>query len=323
MPTDQEWMAELPAEQQPDLNQPAPQAQQPAAPQSDYAGQVAEIYSGKNIYKLPYTAEIPFKQQGKVATMALGKLLNAYNQHLVIQPKYDATLKELNTIRPEYETLKSKSQQLADLEKLQLWTEQNPEIFGKLWDSYTNREKLELQQKLGVEAPAQSSNGVNQQLLDVIAGLKGELGELKTWKSSWEQQQQQAEEEQNVKLIEGEIDEFKKSYPFLNIDTPDENGITLVEKIIKHGLDKRYPTFKVAALEYLEPQLLERFKEQGRTEAVKSVRDNSKQGIIATSNTPFSLGGQSPQQADAKKSDHVLLSEAKALYEQYKNEPTT
>lgn len=317
MPSDQEWLAELPQEQSqsstPETQTTATAGNQAADP---YAGQIAEIYSGKNTYKLPFSAEIPFKQQGKIATQPIGKLINAYNQHLVIQPKYDATLKELNSMRPEFEKLKGRESRFAELEALQGWTEKNPEIFKKLWDSYNNREKLALEQQLNADQ-TQQPTAANQQLLDVIAGLKGELGELKTWKGSWEQEQKQKQQEQNVKLIEDEITNFKKAYPFLDLDKVDEGGVSLVEQIIKHGIDKSYPTFKVAALEYLEPQLLERLVEKGRSEAVKGIKDQTKKGIIATSSAPFPINGQVPQAADAKKSDSTLLSEAKALLEQY------
>src|ERR1051325_1307750 len=302
---DEEYLAQLPPEQQPAQPQPQPAAQ--PATSGEYGNLTAEIYSGKNVYKLPYSAEFAFPQKGKPTTYPIGKLVNIAGHHSTLQPKYDALLKEYNTVKPEYDQLKSKSERFSELEKLQAWSEQNPELFKHIWDGYTNREKLALQQQMGMQSqnPEQAS-GVNNQLLDVIAGLKNELGELKGWKTSWEQQQLQAEEEKNVTLIENEISDFKKAYPFLDIDTPDETGVTLLEKIIKHGIDKKYPTFKVAALEYLEPQLLERMKEQGRTEAVKGIKDQNKKGIVATSNTPFPIDGQGSP-ADAKKPDHMLL----------------
>ena len=317
-PTDQEWMAQLPPDQQSEqTEQPAPTGA-PQAP-SEYAGQVAEIYSGRNVYKLPYSAEFAFPQKGKPTTMPIGKLVNAYGHHLAIQPKYDNLLKEYNTLKPEYDELKGKAGRYGELEKLQAWSEQNPDLFKHIWDGYTNREKLALQQQMGMQSqqPEQAS-GVNQQMLDVIAGLKGEVGQLREWKTSWEKQQEQLQDDSNVELIEKQISGFKEEFPFIDIDKPDEKGVTLTEQIINFGIQNKIPDFDTAALKYLKPQLLEHIKGQGRSEAVKGIKDNNKKGIVATSNTPFPIDGQSAQPADAKKPDHVLLAEAKAMMEQMK-----
>jgi hypothetical protein len=155
---------------------------------------------------------------------------------------------------------------------------------------YENRDKHLLQQKAG--------DPNSQALIEEITNLKKELGGLKEFKTQFDKRQEQETEQKNLESLATEVEAFRKEFPEIDLsqesDMVGKDGQKLpIEKaIMLFGYEKGIPDFESAALKYLKPRLLEVAAKRARTEAVKGVKMEKQQGVIARSSTP-STGGQS------------------------------
>ena len=99
--------------------------------------------------------------------------------------------------------------------------------------------------------------------------------------------------------MSSEKDQFQKDYPEINLEQRDPDGIAFWAKVMKFGIDKRYPDFESAARVYFKDLLRETYSARARNEAVKGIRADNKAGIVKRSPTP--MMGQGETSIDPKK----------------------
>lgn len=278
---------------------PAPVATPPTSPQEEL-----EILLNGNPFKLPTNVEIPIKHNGQILKQPLSNLLNSYRQGTHIEEK----LKEYRTLKEQLEAERGDMDQFRGMKEkygaIQDWSEKNPEDWQRLWDSFQNKEKVLL---------GGNGGGETGQYLEHIAALKKELASMKEWQSGFEREREEVKLQQETKALQEEVEAFKKEWPEIDLDEKNLDGVSLRGQIMNHGLQKGVGEFGLAAMSFLKPRLLEIAAFRGRTEAVKGVKTDKQQGIVARSSTPFN--GQSSEGDPNKMSKVDRAAAAKAELE--------
>ena len=246
--------------------------------------------------KYPVDTQFKLTHDGKVLNVPYKTMANTYRQWQHLQDKwtneYKPKISEFEKLKPEFDKYKGFYDKYG---QLQTWSEQNPKEWEALWNLYQNRDKHLLETKAAgsLQAPAQANQSF-QPLVEEISRLKQELEGLNNFKSSFEQEQQSKKEQADTELIQGEIKQFKESYPEINLDERDPDGVTLWAKVMKFGMDNGLPTFKAAANLFFEQRLQDIWSSRSRSDAVKNVQADKQAGIIRRSATPFSGKEASP-----------------------------
>ena len=263
----------------------APKSEEGTVPETPAPSvEQVEYYLGDKANKLPVDAQFAFTEDGKVIKAPLSTMLNHYRQRSGLDKKFS----EFNKTREDFQNEQKQWGDLEPYRQLQKWSTEKPEEFQAIWDLYQNKDKHLLTQK--------ASDPNSQALIDEMTNLKKELGGLKEFKTQFDKQREQEEDQKNLKELDDEVNSFKKEFPEINLDQESDMTLqsgqkaTVKQAIMLFGHQNRIPDFESAALKYLKPKLLEVVGQRARTEAVKGVRQDNKQGVIARSSTP--LNGQ-------------------------------
>lgn len=114
-----------------------------------------------------------------------------------------------------------------------------------------------------------------------INTLKQELGELKQFKQSLSQKEQDAQ-------LDAEISQVKEKFGNVDWSALDSTGLTLEQRVINHGAKNGHPGFRSAFLDYYHDDLMQ-LGQAGKKEAeAKAQVAQTKTGIIGKSPTPIS-----------------------------------
>lgn len=270
-----------------------------------------EIPYQDQVYKLPLTHEIPIKHNGQVVKAPLEKVLNAFRERSHLDDKF----KQFNTQKEQFDQERQKFGEFQELHnkygEIQKWSEENPEKWNALWDLYQKRDTALLGAEQGNEG------AVSPQVQQLLENMQEQIRVLSQDRDARIQSEEERAIQEDVKAVEAEIanfrDTFGKKYG-INLDEADENGITLQSRILQFGLDKGYQDFETAATMFLRDTLLDTAQQVARNEAVKSVQQQRKSGILSRSDTPFS-GETSidPTKLSEEKRDQMALEEFKRL----------
>lgn len=266
-----------------------------------------EYLLGGKSYKLPSNTEFRLKHNGQYLQTPLDKMANAFRQSQHFEDKG----KELRTAREQFEKdrgdLNTYQEMRKKYEAIQAWSEANPQDWEKLWGLFQNKERNLL-------SPNTANPAENTQLLDKIAFLEKKLSGHEEFMSKFQQDHEENLISQEEKKVLGEIEEFKKGWPELDLQEKNLDGIPLVSLIINHGINEGIRDFKLAAFSYLGPRLQDLLVSRGRNEAVKSVKKDTQQGIVSRSSTPFP--GKGSNEVDPRKmSQQDRVKAAKAEFE--------
>lgn len=304
-----------------EVTAPVESASPTAAPtEAATAEEMFSFYVGDKAHQFPISAQVALKHAGEEKRIPLKDFANTYRQASHLQE----TQSKFKQEREEF--LKQK----ADSEKwkgfydkwsaMQEWSEKNPEQAQRLMEIYSQKDKHLLEHQVQTAGgqpgqPGQEFDPRFKPFIEEITGLKGQLDELKSWKSQWDQEQVKKQEEADVEAVKGEVRTFQEKYPHIDMNEPDQDGVKLWAKIMNYGVQNGIPTFKAAALEMLEDRLIDNARFTGRTESVNQIKEDKRQGIVAKSPTPFNQGQSTGTTSHKGKSYNDLANEAKAEYE--------
>lgn len=298
MPTDEQYLAEagLDAETGEAVKAEATASEQPqqAAAQPTEAPKSVEMFEVQGA-KYPVDTKFKLTHGGKVLDVPYSTLANTYRQWQHMQDKWTSEFKpkidEFQKLKPEFEKYKGFYDKYG---QLQTWSEQNPQDWEVLWNLYQNKDKHLLEAKAGVLGQPQAQGPNLAPITENLSKIQQELESLRSFKTQFEQKQQQEAERKDTEAVMAEVAEFKKSYPELNLDERDPDGVSLWGKVIQYGIENKLPTFKAAANLYLEERLRDIWSTRSRTETVKSFQADNKAGVIKRSTTPFRSEGAKP-----------------------------
>lgn len=269
------------------------------------------MHEGKQL-KIPLQTELIINENGQVQRVPANKMVNNHRQvsHLMgIQKKFKDEKTQWETQNKDWENLSKHYREIDD------WARKNPNDWQKVQQAYAQRESL-MQGGTpaagGGTAPAQYS--LPPEVTKTINDLQERLGKYENMYSSFEK-------DKDTKEVNGEIDDFKKQFPALNLDELDEDSISLKGRILHFAAENGYKTFRSAALDFpasdgkpLLTKLIETATEAGRNAAVKGVKQDTKNGVIARSNTPFTGQGTSKRNLTEADRKDAMIQDFEALY---------
>jgi len=290
--------------------QATPETSQVKTPQEKI--EELEIALNGKPFRLPLNVELPIKHNGKIEKQPLGNVLNTWRNATHLDERARAFKAEQEAFQKDrngfdiYKQFRDKHGEidLAKLERaleVQMWSEKDPKGFDKLWGLYEKKD-VHL-----------ADQGQTQPFLDTIKGLEDRLHKTEGVLKEYENYKLEEMIAKDTEAVKADIEKFRKEWPEVDLNEKGVDGVPLTSMIMKHGLDKGIPEFKLAALDYLGSRLLDIAQQRGRTEAVKGVRKDAQQGILARSGTPFN--GQSPPADPSKMTKSERLAAAKADYE--------
>ncbi len=116
-------------------------------------------------------------------------------------------------------------------------------------------------------------------LLNDLQSLKEEVKSLSQYKEAIVTQQED-------RALTTEIETVKKKYPKVDLQTPDQEGLTLEWKILKHAQENGIKNFTTAFRDYMHDTLLQSAGDEAKEKLVKDKQAKSKLGILGISEAP-------------------------------------
>lgn len=309
MPSDQEYAQALGIDAETG-GASAPDTASTPAPAASEAKPVEYFELGTQRY--PTTTEFKVTHDGKIQNVPYSTMANAWRQAQHFEGKYKSFNQERQIWAQEkakYDAALAFQQKYGPLQK---WSEKNPKDWETIWNLYQNRDQHILEARAGAAPttakPGQAPGGINPALIEELTNLKKTVGDLVQTKTQFDQYQNDQRMHRDTQQIWGEKEAFQKSYPEINLDERDPDGVTLWAKVMQHGVQQRIPNFKTAAMDYLEARLQDTWAARSRNEAVKGLQTERRQGIVQRSATP--IQGQGPTKPiDIRKLSYAEIAE--------------
>lgn len=189
---------------------------------------------------------------------------------------------KMGQLNSQLEKLKSENQGYQEKYKpfmeMDDWSRKNPEAWQKL-------DQLWRQQLSGMSP---------QQRADLPPEVKQEIQAIK--EGLTEIQQEKVEQRNRVadQTLDQEIGSIRKSYPNLDLHTPDQNGNSLEYKVLQHGIQNGIPNFTAAFRDYCFDHLTKMAEEKGREGAGKQLSKAKSLGLQGKSPAPNGSKGRAP-----------------------------
>lgn len=116
--------------------------------------------------------------------------------------------------------------------------------------------------------------------------LDEELKPVKELLTQKEQEAQQAKLQEQDSRLDADIKSIREKYSDLDFDARDEHGKSLEDKVLEHGAQHNFPSFKAAFLDFYHDQLEKRWEARGREAVSKDAQKRAKLGLSGTPQTP-------------------------------------
>lgn len=256
---------------------------QPAQPTKQEIINYFETMMDGKPMKLPYNLELPLKHNGQMMNVPLEKLANTYRQHEHLQTKH----KEFQTKEQEFNSRVGEWQNVEAMKEkfgaIQDWSEKNPEQFEKLWQMYQSKDQILAGQEFNPLVPE-------------IQTLKQQIESLKPEVDYYKNLREQEAAKKDIDFVEGQIKEFTKEYPGLDLSEKDLDGIDLTSRIIQHGIANKHPDFLSAAFTFpgMRQRLMDSVRENVKLEQAKQIKSDNKNGIVARAPTQANVKAVDP-----------------------------
>lgn len=260
-------------------------AVQQEAPQTQE--EMLEFLLGEQKFNVPLSYQIPIKHNGELRDVPLGSVINSWRQNSQLQQKQAEYKQQLGTYESKLSALGDNYEKVIEFQK---WSEENPQQWEKLYSMWNEKEKYTL-----ASDNNSSDNGLtpDHPLLGHVSELTQKFRQMEEKLGRYEQMEQETENQKVVSEVNEEMEKFGKEFPHIDLTQTDEDGVSLRGQILKFGADNGYPTFRSAAIDYQYPDgssLLDKLKEsalsQGRNDAVKTIKQDKKNGVLERSNVP-------------------------------------
>lgn len=256
---------------------------QPAQPTKQEIINYFETMMDGKPMKLPYNLELPLKHNGQMMNVPLEKLANTYRQHEHLQTKH----KEFQTQQEQFKSQVGEWEQVQAMKEkfgaIQDWSEKNPEQFEKLWQMYQSKDQILAGQEFNPLVPE-------------IQTLKQQIESLKPEVDYYKNLREQEAAKKDIDFVEGQIKEFTKEYPGLDLSEKDLDGIDLTSRIIQHGIANKHPDFLSAAFTFpgMRQRLMDSVRENVKLEQAKQIKSDNKNGIVARAPTQANVKAVDP-----------------------------
>ena len=157
------------------------------------------------------------------------------------------------------------------------YAKQNPEWWSHVQQAFEQRD-------------AQPKPGDTPELAQIKAQIRQEImAEIKPIQekfTSIEQREAAERVKQEDQALGAEIQSIREKYSNLDWQTPDEAGMTLEQRIIKHAIDNKIESFRAAFRDYSFDHLAKLHEERGKETIQQDLKKRQSLGIIGQSSTP-------------------------------------
>lgn len=161
-------------------------------------------------------------------------------------------------------------------------------------------------------AATPAGQGQTNTSIQIPKELTSQIDELKAFKQKYEAEQAEKQREKDDQILTQDVQSIRKEYPNLDWTSADETGLTLEQRVLKHGIENGLPSFKVAFRDYKHDQLLKLAEERGKEALKGEMQKNTKAGLIGKTQSPTK--GITPAQNVKNKSYSDLLKEGAAEF---------
>lgn len=195
-------------------------------------------------------------------------------------------------------------QQYSPFKQIDDYAKQNPEWWTFVEQQWHNRSQFN---------PSGDQSLGDPDVSQMIGPLQEKLNSLEKFKTDFEAAQAQQIEQEADAQLDQEVTSIREKYSNLDWDNPDESGLTLEQRVLKHSIDSGISTFKAAFNDLMQEELIRRARDEAKEETQKELQKRSKLGLLGKSSTPQQ--GLKPAEGVKGKSYESLLEEAMAEYQ--------
>lgn len=281
----------------PDGNIPA------AAPGSDGAGVQDAVQNAAQAPQAPqYPKEIEFTAGGKPIKAPWEKALQwasqgyDYSQKMAEFKRQQAAWEEQRQAE-----LKKYEDQYSPYKTIDEYAKQNPDWWKHVESSFVSRTN-------GGAQNASANPDLDALKAQIRSELEAEFNPIKEQFQTIQEEREAKKREAEDTTLDAEVKGIRDKYPNLPWDTADESGLSLEARVLKHGVDNNFPTFRAAFLDYAHDDLQKLAEDRGKETYLQSIKQQSKQGLLGKTQAPTK--GIAPAEAIKNKSYNDLLNES-------------
>lgn len=150
------------------------------------------------------------------------------------------------------------------------FAKENPEWWEHIQQSYEAR-------KQGMPHGEEATR-VPKEILDKLSKHEQFISQI-------EQEKERARIEKEDSALNQEISSIREQYKDLDWNTPDESGLSLEKRVIKHAVDNKIANFRAAFRDYNHDNLLKLTESRAKETLTKENQKRTKLGIIGQSPT--------------------------------------
>lgn len=230
-------------------------------------GNTAGIDAPAPVAQAPTAEEYEFTWNGKAIKADRQKVMQWANQGY----DYAQKMQDYNRRNAEIERAKSELKSTYEpYEQINQYARKNPEWWNHVVSAYENR----------AQQAAQSNGG------QVPPELLQKLDALEQFKTNFEQRISQEKREQEDQALSQDVQSIRKQYPNIDFDSPDQDGYSLEQRVMKHAVDSGINSYRAAFRDLRHDDLLKLAQEQAKEETAKALQSRTKQGILGKTPAP-------------------------------------
>jgi hypothetical protein len=186
---------------------------------------------------------------------------------------YSQKMQSLREERAQWEQAKKELEDsLSPYKSIDSWAKENPEH----WNHIVAQWETLKANPAGTDASGQ----------DLPAWAKEKISTHEKFISEIQKERQTAKEKSEDEALQKDVQSIRDQYANLDWNTPDEHGLSLEKRVVKHAIDNGISNFRAAFRDFHFDNLVKLEGEKAKESATKSLQARTRQGIIGQSSTP-------------------------------------
>lgn len=243
-----------------ELDAPTPERPMsgPSEPSSESSGNSAQPSQLKPQAQPSQVQEYEFTWNGQKIKAPVDKLTKWASQGYDYSQRMEAFKRQ----QQEYD---AKLKHYSRYDEIDQYAKKDPDWWKYVEEQYKNR--------------LAATDPIGQRLQSVIDEKLKPVNEFLELKQ--QQEQQQKIQQQDTALAD-DIKSIRTKYKDLDFDALDSDGKSLEYKVLEHGVNGNFPSFKAAFLDFYHEQLEKMWESRGREAVSKDQVKRQKLGLSAT-----------------------------------------
>ncbi len=184
-------------------------------------------------------------------------------------------------LKQQQEEFQAQAKAFEPYKQIDEYVKSNPDWWSHVQDSWA-----QAQAKRDAATPgSQAEADANAQMAEIE---KHPI--IQQFKSFMEQQQaekvahQRAEED---KVLTGEIQSIRDQYKDLDWDSPDQEGYSLEQRVLKHAVENGIKNFRAAFRDYNHDRLVKLAEQRAMEQVTKDAQKRTKLGLLGQTQAPL------------------------------------